>query len=416
MKKQLVSLIALASMFVIAGCGSNADSGSVETSENPTETVKPTETTKPTEPATPTPTPTEPATTDKDTEAPAPAVPEIVETTIDALTENVPADANLMYKVSGIWKHTGTDTDAFGNGDLIDTTSGNALVIYGMSPDNTAFTYKEGDGFTFTNPQKFQDITIATGDKITLGVVYSARYKNYYSYFISKDADKSAFTYNVEIGTFENGTVTADKTSGISGDKVTLTVTPATDYAVEFVKLNDVAIVAEEGVYSFAIVPGKNVITAGFVSSVAPITKMTIDTNNGAAFGTAYPKGNATVEIVDGRNTVTFDYTNLFYSASNLGLQSKIDMYLYNTTEFAGEIESVEFTPSAKWTSDTSALSISFGTAAITEKPTDTKFAGTILKAGAKIDCSVAGAKYLRIDHTVKGMVVISKLVINFKS
>ena len=165
MKKKLVSLVALASLFVIAGCGDNKESTKPETSApSPVETAKPTEAPKPTETAKPTEKPatdpvTEaPSTEVPSTEAPTPSVPEMVVKTIDDLTTTAPEDSKTMFKVSGIWEHTGNDTDVNGNGNLVDPVSGNALTVYGMAPTAEAFTYDENKGFTFTNPKKFQDI------------------------------------------------------------------------------------------------------------------------------------------------------------------------------------------------------------------------------------------------------------------
>lgn len=416
-------------MFVIAGCGDNKESTKPETSApssvetaKPTEAPKPTETAKPTEkpatdPVTEAPSTETPSTEAPSTEAPAPSLPEMVEKTIDELTTTAPEDSKTMFKVSGIWEHTGNDSDVNGNGKLVDPISGNALTVYGMAPTAEAFTYDEDKGFTFTNPKKFQDIksNFTSGDKLTLGMVYSPTFHNYYTYFISKDADKSTFTYNVEIGTFEHGSITADKTSGTYGEKVTLTVTPETNYAVDFIKLNGIAVTPTEGIYSFEIVAGKNVITAGFVSTATPITKMTIDTTN-CGFTAGYPKAEAETTMVDGRNTVTFKYYYYLLSASN-GLQSKIGGYLYNTTEFAGEIESIAIVANKNWKSTKSGISIAFATTSMTAAPSS--YAAEDIKLNAAetpIVCAVAGAKFLRIDHTASGMVAIDSITINFKT
>lgn len=434
MKKKLVSLVLLASLFVIAGCGDKKDSGKTETSDAPvtdsSSGASSSATGKATDPVSSNESASDSETSDttsdtgksdsessdtsdttSDTDS---GLPEMVVKSVDELTMTAPADNKAMYKVTGIWEHTGQDTDQYGNGKLVDPVSGNALVVYGMSPDSSAFTYSETDGYTFKNPKKFQDIisTFTSGDKITLGMVYSPNFKNYYTYFISKDADKSTFTYDVEIGTFENGIVTADKTSGTYGETVTLTVTPDADYAVDFVKHNDTAVVAEEGVYSFTIVAGKNVITAGFVSTAAPVTSMTIDSTN-CEIATTYPKSEAETTIVDGRNSVTFKYYNYMLSSSN-GIQSKLDAYLYNTTELYGDIESITINANKNWTSGTSAISIAFATEALTTKPAS--YAEVVTKTVTTVTCSVENAKYIRIDHTVKGMVAIDSIVINYKT
>lgn len=426
MKKKLVSLVALASLFVIAGCGGDKkDSGKSETSDAPvsnsasgttsSSTGKESDkgsSTITTDTGSSDTSSSDTGSSDSESES---SLPEMVVKSVDELTTTAPTDNKTMYKVTGIWEHTGNDSDAYGNGKLVDSVSGNSLVVYGMAPTADAFTYTESDGYKFTNPKKFQDIisSFTSGDKITIGMVYSPNYKNYYTYFISKDADKSTFTYDVEIGTFENGTVTADKTSGIYGETVTLTVTPATDYAVDFVKHNDEAVSAVDGVYSFTIVAGKNVITAGFVSALAPVTSMTIDATN-CGISTSYPKTEAETTIIDGRNTVTFKYYNYMLSTNN-GIQSKMDAYLYNTTELVGSIDSITINANKNWSSTTSAISIAFADSALTSKPAE--YAAVVTnKTTTTVTCTVENAKYLRIDHTVRGMVAIDSIVINYKT
>ncbi len=63
-----------------------------------------------------------------------------------------------------------------------------------------------------------------------------------------------AAVYNVDVIQSRNGTVEADKTSGIYGDTVTVTVTPAEGYVVKSVTVNGTAITADsDGKYTFEI-------------------------------------------------------------------------------------------------------------------------------------------------------------------
>lgn len=436
MKKKLVSLVALASLFVIAGCGDNKESTKPETSApSPVETAKPTEAPKPTETAKPTekpatdpvteaPSTEAPSTETPSTEAPTPSVPEMVEKTIDELTTTAPEDSKTMFKVSGIWEHTGNDSDVNGSGNFVDPVSGKSLTIYAVAPTAEAFTYDVTKGFTFTNPRKFQEIksNFTSGDKLTLGMLYSPTFNNYYAYFISKDADKSTFTYNVEIGTFEHGSIAADKTSGTYGEKVTLTVTPDTDYAVEFIKLNDKAVTAVDGVYSFGIVAGKNIITAEFVTTATPITSATL-TPETLSLG-SYPKAESTLTLVDGRNNVEFKYMNIGYYASSIQIKNysggKNLAYLYNTAELAGEIDSLTIVTNTKWATNettTAGLIVSFGSAAITargeEKVDDSN---VIRNTTTTISCTTAGAKFIRFDNCGGGAMNIDSITINFKT
>lgn len=76
-------------------------------------------------------------------------------------------------------------------------------------------------------------------------------------------------TYAVSCATPEHGSLSADKALAAAGEKVTLTVTPASGYQIASVKLDDESLVAEEGVYSF-IMPAKAVnVTASFSQATA---------------------------------------------------------------------------------------------------------------------------------------------------
>lgn len=343
--------------------------------------------------------------------------PEAEVKTIDELVTNIPTSNAKMYNVTGVWNPTGNSSDIFGNGYLIDPTSGNQIKIYGLAPEKSAFTYSAA-GYTFKNPKSYQTIfgtSFNAGDSITLGVVYSPDYSNYYSYFISKEADSSTFTYNVTLGTFENGTVTADKTSGVYGEKVTLTISPNENYVVESVKVNGDAISPVDGVYSFNIVPVKNEVTATFISSDVKITSMNLTTET-LGLPTSYPSSEIEVKAIDGLNKVTFKTTMANYGN---GIQSRIKdgnpTTLYNTTEFLGEIESITIVANSNWTSATSALAVTFGTEMITTAGTSSS-KNQLLKTTTTINCDVAGAKFIRFDHSVKGGVYIDSITVNFKT
>jgi len=75
---------------------------------------------------------------------------------------------------------------------------------------------------------------------------------------------KPTVTIDSEI---ENGTVTADKTMGMPGDTVTLTVTPDAGYEIDSVTVNGTAITANAGVYSFDLGDDNAVVSATFVAT-----------------------------------------------------------------------------------------------------------------------------------------------------
>ena len=81
-------------------------------------------------------------------------------------------------------------------------------------------------------------------------------------------------TFSVNMGSMENGTVTADKTTANEGDKITLTVKPANGYQLKEIKANGETITPVEGVYSF-VMPAKDV-TVTAVFEKIPEVKMCI--------------------------------------------------------------------------------------------------------------------------------------------
>lgn len=78
-----------------------------------------------------------------------------------------------------------------------------------------------------------------------------------YKVVLSQDVEVTAefaqAVYNVDLIVGNNGSATADKTSGKAGETVTLALTPDEDYKVKQVKVNGEAITSVEGVYSFVI-------------------------------------------------------------------------------------------------------------------------------------------------------------------
>lgn len=96
-----------------------------------------------------------------------------------------------------------------------------------------------------------------------------------------------------------HGTVTPNKTTAAAGEKITLTVTPATaDYEITAVKVNGSVITPVEGVYSFDM-PDEDVTVTATFEAVVPAGDLTI-TPNKVQLGY-----NATVEAKKGETPVT---------------------------------------------------------------------------------------------------------------
>lgn len=73
-----------------------------------------------------------------------------------------------------------------------------------------------------------------------------------------------------------NGTVTANKTTGIKGEEVVLTVTPEEGYELESLTFNSEEVTPTEGTYKINLVEGENIINATFKEIVVPVDTYTI--------------------------------------------------------------------------------------------------------------------------------------------
>ena len=73
-----------------------------------------------------------------------------------------------------------------------------------------------------------------------------------------------------------NGTVTANKTTGIKGEEVILTVTPEEGYELDTLTFNSEEVTSTEGTYKINLVEGENIINATFKEIVEPVDTYTI--------------------------------------------------------------------------------------------------------------------------------------------
>ena len=362
---------------------------------------------------------------------------------VEDLANTPPADDSVMYYVKGIWVPTGADTDQYGNGYLYDT-EGNRLTVYGMAPTIDSFTFTpttETVGqYTFNNPKGFQELKdkFSVGDEVTLGMVYSSKYKNYYTYFKEKNRSKDAsdLTYTLKTNAVDShGTISLDKTSGKYGDKITATITPSEGYKVKTVTYNGTALAPLTATTcTFKIEPGTNIVEATFIDANTVATSFGITPENllgWSGSNVAYPSAETEKQVAVWDDTsVTFKYNQV--SCYGDGIQTRIKTakdtpddpaYLYNTTAFSTEIASITIKPNAKFDdlNDKGELaykgvwSISFATSSITTKPTT--FAGTFNAESGEItiNCEVSGAKYFRIDHTTSGAVYVDEVIVNYK-
>lgn len=97
------------------------------------------------------------------------------------------------------------------------------------------------------------------------GAVLALNHNNFTTVYAEEEAN---FECTVEIGAFEHGEVTVDRTEGFIGEVVTVTVKHDLFYVVDYVKVNDVNLVESEttsGLYTFTLVEGVNKLSVNFV-------------------------------------------------------------------------------------------------------------------------------------------------------
>ena len=356
----------------------------------------------------------------------------VTDKTVAELSATPPTEqSTVIYEVVGVWVPTGNDSDQYGNGLLVDQTTGASLVIYGMAPTVSAFSYA-GGVYTFTNPKQFQSLktSFTAGDKIKLGLAYSTQYKNYYSYFISREDVSANIKYTATVDTgITNGTISLSKSTDlVYGEEVTVTPSPSAGYKVDKIEHNGTAIAAgTDGSYKFKVTAGPNVVSAEFVDEAAVADKLVITAENLLGWSSSsgdigYQTTDITKELViSGNDKVTLSYLEI--ACYGDGLQMRYDTKntpnlhtnIFNTTAFKLEIESITLVATSGKTSK-GVLSIAFGTEQLTEAPEEYADTFELADETKTIDCNVAGAHYFRIDHTSStGAMYIQSITINFK-
>ena len=287
---------------------------------------------------------------------------------IDDLVDNPPENLTAIYEVIGIWVPTGNASDQYGNGKLIDKSSGKELVIYGMAPTEDAFSYNSDTGvYAFTNPKAFQSIKdqFAAGDEIKLGVAYSSQYKNYYSYFISREEVSANILYEASL-TFDNekGSASLSKTSDlVYGEEVTITATPAATFKIGTVKFNGVEINKTGEDYKFKTVVGKNEVEVNFVPENEKTLKtITIDLSSTTS-GIGSTTNSTTVEsvIIGG---LTYKYLNCKQNSGYLMVYAT--GFFANSTAIPGNIVKIDVAINSGASTATN-YSVSFGNAEMAE-------------------------------------------------
>lgn len=335
-------------------------------------------------------------------------LPTPVDTTIaEALTGEL--SKTTLYRVTGVIEQM--KGDQYGNAMLVDPETGDYITVYGNTTSMSAFTVTNGE-VSYTNP-KDAETTLADihdGDKITVLCVYDYFQWTDTHELLCVTTEHAAYDGTVAVTMpteIANATATASKTEAAWGEDITITVTPGENYAVTSVKVDHgyTTETLTAAPYTFKARCINNVTVELRDASVVSESLTIVADNVPATYN------DEQTFTVDG---VVFKSNNLAGSYGN-GIQTKIDAFIYNETALPKAIDNIVFTFSEKQTSTASADSVNFGTSVMTEVGEENNlvmFDGET--ATITVDCDVEGATFFRIDHTLKGMICLESIVINY--
>lgn len=167
-----------------------------------------------------------------------------------------------LYRISGIIEGLSSN-DQFGNSYLSDPATGKTVQVYGLTgtKDDSVFDFEASDNSEFfKNPKdaKTSLKSVSNGEMVTIkaGWCVFAGKTEIFGILESHVASTEKYTASFEAN--EHATISLDKTSDLAyGDLVTATVTPASGYTVDSVRVEtlygDVSTAkgTEEGKYTF---------------------------------------------------------------------------------------------------------------------------------------------------------------------
>jgi esterase/lipase superfamily enzyme len=300
----------------------------------------------------------------------------------DALKKT--ADDATVVKMSGIFAET-HGTAKYGNGYLVNPTTGDAALIYGCTKTATALVKTDsGKGYytgAFTNPADFETNGVTVGSYVEMEAVIKV-YNGTVEVLgvVTKEtlASDAAYTYKYTASKVEttNGSFEVGKVADLAfGEAVTVTPTAATGYKVGSVVVDHgygkETVVAASGVYSFkANVVNKvsvefvaDVLAGDVVYDVAKnIDTFTTSTNYaaysavlaGVTIGTTF--GNAS-KCTSGTAWASKALTVAATCAS--GATTVVDAYLNIT---ASQVFSKVAIVAQNWNTDTTTVTLEYST------------------------------------------------------
>lgn len=150
-----------------------------------------------------------------------------------------------IYTVTGIW--TGTTNDYYGNGNIADKTTGETLLVYGLTnaANYTSLVAGQTEGeYKFDNPRNFGttlDDKLNAGDMVTLtGIIVDYNGTSEFMGYVDTIVDSQSYDVVVQYGEMSNGSVTSNLTDNKTkyGDDIEFTITPDDGYKLSSLLIN----------------------------------------------------------------------------------------------------------------------------------------------------------------------------------
>jgi hypothetical protein len=293
------------------------------------------------------------------------------------------ADANKLtvdnpgvVKIAGIYAENHDTT--YGNGYLMDPTTGDSVLVYGCTWTASALAKTDsGLGYytgTFTNPTDYATKGVTVGSYVEMEAVVKVFNKTVEVMgVLTKEtlATDAAYTYTyaASAAAATNGTVALSKESGLTfGEAVTITATPETGYKVDTVSVDhgygkEKVAADSTGAYAFKA-NVKNVVTVTFASTTAVVTSLSLTVDTLSQPASAYTASN--VQTISGVSITSANVGN-YGDGLQFRTKNSVVSEIYNTTATPTAIKSITVTETTGklMASGKQFLTISAGTAAI---------------------------------------------------
>lgn len=329
----------------------------------------------------------------------------------------------VLYTIKAVIGEVTNTT--YGNSTLYDADTGESIVLWGLSGDETSLTQDDEGVWSFDNPQDYSENVAGqfeTGDEIIIqGIyyLYSTSYLTTPEFMgvflgVNRSVDDIAYAITID-DSIENGSVSLSSSTGTYGEWITVTATPDEGYNLTGLTVNGSnTSTDEEGNSGFNVVPGPNVVSATFSDEATTSVAITTDVLNIPS--QSYTDGDVSLQV-DGTSVgLSFVELGNYTHGIQWRIGNSATSALWNTSAFPYAIESITFNFNSYQSSTVSRLAVSFGTSEITENASTTDVAYTNNATDVTVTAPDTSSTFFRINHSVNGAFYIDSIVINFVS